>query len=171
MLIATKRDRATLCRQRAGVRRARLSRNDAVDLGSAPASGAVGRALAAHCVHQIRSVRGARRGSARGRAEQQPRRLRSPLNASASFRLSVDPLVGEVCPYSLKQNKRRESAEGQEFRCFYDVLANKPAAPVGILNRRVLALPCACSVLSHWHWRCFREFGSALNHRCLGILA
>jgi len=31
----------------------------AVDLGSAPASGAVGRALAAHCVHQIRSLFGA----------------------------------------------------------------------------------------------------------------
>jgi len=58
--------------------------------GSAPASGAVGRALAAHCLHQIRSPLGVRvhaRGSARGRAEQQPRRLRSP-SLTASFRLS-----------------------------------------------------------------------------------
>jgi len=59
-------------------------------LGSAPASGAVGRALAGHSAQatpftmwHVRSYR----SSARGRAEQQPRRLRSPFIPTALLRL------------------------------------------------------------------------------------
>src|SRR5438132_7687256 len=67
-----------------------LSRNDAVVLGSAPASGAVGCALAAHTAHANPVTVGyvhSCRCSARGRAEQQPRRLRSPFISTASFQL------------------------------------------------------------------------------------
>ena len=67
-----------------------MNRNDALDLGSAPASGAVGRALAAHLRAPSPFTFGfapAGRRSARGRAEQQPRRLRSPFISTASIRL------------------------------------------------------------------------------------
>jgi len=86
-----------------------LSRHHAVDFGSTPASGAVGRALAAYCVHQIRSLFGARvhaGGSARGRAEQQPRRLRSPLIPTASF------LLSQQCSGSWGQRPPRARATG-----------------------------------------------------------
>jgi len=54
-------------------------------VGSAPASGAVGRALAVHSVHThvhflVRAIAWC---SARGRAELQPRRLRSPCIPTA----------------------------------------------------------------------------------------
>ena len=80
------------------------SRNQAVALGSAPASGAVGRAVATHLAQAppftfwcIRS----HRYSARGRAEQQPRRLRSPFISTELFRLSVTALVLAYCTYLL----------------------------------------------------------------------
>jgi hypothetical protein len=62
-----------------------------VYLGSAPASGAVGRALAAHCVHPIRSLFGELlyAGVRREGEEQQPRRLRSPFIPTAWFRLQA----------------------------------------------------------------------------------
>ena len=68
----------------------RLSQSDAVEMGSAAASGAISRALAA----DIGAGNGRTvwcwcepLGSARGRAERQPRRLRSPDKPTASFRL------------------------------------------------------------------------------------
>ncbi len=66
-----------------------LSRNHAVELGSAPAPGAAGRALATRPGGRqpniIRLAFG-RSGSARGRAERQPGRLCSPFS-TAWFRL------------------------------------------------------------------------------------
>lgn len=69
-----------------------LNRNDAIGLGSAPASGAAGRALAARPEHSIDSTvpcGRTRSGSARGRAEPQPGRLCSPLVLIAAFRLNL----------------------------------------------------------------------------------
>jgi hypothetical protein len=64
------------------------SMSDAVALGSAPASGAANRALAVRSARadnwSVSSVR-TRPCSARGRAEQQPGRLRSPMLALALF--------------------------------------------------------------------------------------
>jgi len=66
--------------------------NDTVELGSAPASGAVGRALAAHYVHPIRSLFGAllHAGVRREGAPDSSRGGRAPL----SFQLHGSGLGG-----------------------------------------------------------------------------
>jgi hypothetical protein len=67
-----------------------LSRNDAVGIGSAPAPGAAGRALAARIgASPPRTHWFGRKPPfpARGRAGLQPGRLRSPSRSTASFRL------------------------------------------------------------------------------------
>jgi len=69
--------------------------NHAVGMGSAPAPGAVGRALAAHSGRRECTRRLGRPGAAEfgaGRAERQPERLRSP-----SFQLYGSGLIPSRC--------------------------------------------------------------------------
>jgi len=85
----------TRCIQELSVRgSAAFSRNDVVDLGSAPAPGAVGRAFAAHGLHQIRSLFGeivharVRRGARRTAAEAAALLISSNYIVTASGRFS-----------------------------------------------------------------------------------
>ncbi len=74
-----------------GARSLPLNRNDSVGMGSTPASGGVGRARAAHPGARKRLIIWCvpvRSGSARGRAELQPRRLCSLTKPTAAFRLN-----------------------------------------------------------------------------------
>jgi len=49
---------------------------------------------------------------------------------------TTGPPNGEVCPFGLKQNKRRYSGKRHEFGCPFRRLLNKKAASICILDRR-----------------------------------
>src|SRR5439155_27383274 len=65
--------------------------------------------------------------------------------------------IGEVCPISLKQNKRQNSAERQKSNCLFRGLPNKPAGSIGILERNGVVWPRVEVIFPPWHCQCSRN--------------